>query len=419
MIQGIRSLEEWCHENNRDDLLNEWDMEKNILLGFSKQPSEVKYNASLNVEWKCQKGHEWRSCIVARTVFGLTCPICNPEKSVLPIGTKYGCLTIIGGFEKYGKEDCREKNPCLEQGKAVFFVDSSADSVDFYDRCEGYKKRKYYQCQCKCGLVQFMDEFDFLKKKHRYCTDIANHNLIYQSADSVTMTECGLKSKQREKLLASYKRVFVKNYDIDFTHTFHESLEVLECIDEHYEELTSWSDKRKKGGGTYTVYKLYRCRCYLCGKEIEVKCSQFFISPPTDYGYTAYNGYYSGVYCNCHKTSSFQWIVNKILKENDISYRVEVSFPNLYGAGNTNLLRYDFSILNEDGTIKCLIECQGEQHYKPVDKFGGEIQFELQKKNDNLKRVYAKENNIPLYEISYKNKKYEKVKEFLKLKGII
>ena len=95
-------------------------------------------------------------------------------------------------------------------------------------------------------MTQFLDEYHFLEKKHRYCTDAANHNFIIQFGDYPTMAECGLRSGQREKLLASYKRVFCKNYDIDFTHTFHESLEVLECVDDHYEKLTGWTDKRKR-----------------------------------------------------------------------------------------------------------------------------------------------------------------------------
>lgn len=96
----------------------------------------------------------------------------------------------------------------------------------------------------------------------------------------------------------------------------------------------------------------------------------------------------------------------KILKKNDVPYRVEVSFPDLYGVGNTNLLKYDFPVLNKDGTIKCLIECQGEQHYKPVEEFGGEVQFEIQKKNDERKRKYASEHGIPLWEIPYKKKSF-------------
>ena len=190
-------------------------------------------------------------------------------------------------------------------------------------------------------------------------------------------------------------------------------------MDDHYEELWGISDARKKGGGTYRVYKLYRCRCYLCGKEMKIKSSKFSSNPPTEYGYTAYNGYWSDAHCDCHPISSFQWIVTKLLKENGVPYRVEVSFPDLYGAGHVNLLRYDFGVYDKTGKLKCLIECQGEQHYEPVEEFGGNSQFTWQQRNDALKRRYAEENGIPLYEIPYKNKRFEKVESFLKEKGIL
>lgn len=425
MARRTKKLEVWCQENGREDLIQEWDKDKNDMGSFPLSPKTVEYNSPRSAYWKCKVGHEWNSSIVARTLFDRKCPICNAGMEALPIGTQYGCLTIIGDYTVYEKEVAEKKIAELEEEKNEFLQgkrkpNSNVDSVDFFDHwIEEYKKRKYYQCQCKCGLIQFIDEFHFLEKKRRYCTDTTNHNFIHQSADYPTLAECGLKSKQREKLLASYKRVFDESYNIDFTHTFHESLEVLECVNDHYEKLTSWHDKRKMGGGTYTVYKQYRCKCYLCGKEKIVDSSQFYINPPTEYGYTAYNGYYSGAYCDCHPISSFQWIVNKILKENNVPYRVEVSFPGLYGVGNRKLLRYDFSILDMNGTIKCLLECQGEQHYRPVNKFGGLVQFEVQKKNDELKRKYASEHGIILLEIPYKTKKFDDVEKFLKQNGII
>ena len=425
MARRAKSLEVWCQENDRKELLREWNDTKNSTMRFSISPERIEYNSPLSVYWKCRVGHEWIGPVATRTLFGRECPICNAEMATLPIGTKYGCLTIIGDFSVYEKEVAANKIAEFEKKREDFLQgkrepNSNVDSVDFYDHwIKDYKTRKHYQCKCKCGLTHFMDEFHFLEKKHRYCTEAINQNYIWHSTDFPKIEECGLRKAQKEKLLDSYERVFDNNYDIDFTHTFHESLEVLECINDNYEKLTSWHDKRKKGGGTYTVYKLYRCKCYLCGKEKEVNSSQFFINPPTEYGYNAYNGYYSGAYCACHKISSFQWIVNKILKENDIPYQVEVSFPDLYGVGNTNLLKYDFSVLNKDGTIKCLIECQGEQHYKPVDEFGGKVQFEIQKKNDERKRKYAAEHGIPLLEIPYKNKKYENVGKFLSANNII
>ena len=218
---------------------------------------------------------------------------------------------------------------------------------------------------------------------------------------------------------ATFKRVYDESYYIDHLNTIHESLEVLECIDDNFEKLYGWQDKRKRGGGTYKVYKKYRCKCYLCGKEHIVKSSDLSINPPTDYGYRAYRGYYSEAYCDCHIIPSFQWIVTKALVANKVPYRVEVSFPNLFGTMHKKLLRYDFSILNADGSIKCLIECQGEQHFKPVEEFGGQNQFERQQKNDSIKRTYATAKNIPLYEIPLTNKKYDIVETFLKSNKII
>ncbi len=97
---------------------------------------------------------------------------------------------------------------------------------------------------------------------------------------------------------------------------------------------------------------------------------------------------------------------------------MEYSFDDLYGIAGKNQLRFDFAVFNDDGTIKTLIECQGEQHYKPVEEFGI-CKFQQQVKNDGLKRQYTASHNIPLIEISYKQKQIVIVEEILKTNGII
>ena len=49
------------------------------------------------------------------------------------------------------------------------------------------------------------------------------------------------------------------------------------------------------------------------------------------------------------------------------------------------------------------IECQGLQHFKPIEYFGGYENFIKRKNNDNLKRMLCKKNNIHL--IYYSNNK--------------
>lgn len=325
----------------------------------------------------------------------------------LPIGTKQGCFTIIDGFEAYQKEVAAEQILRLEQNKQKFIngeksTSNNFNSVDTFDWwIHRYKDSKMYKCQCKCGEIKYFDEVTLLSKRWRDCGE-----------------DCGLKKDRERKMIASYRRVKDESYDIDYLYTTHESLEVLECIDENYEGTIIVSDKRKKGAGTCIVFKLYKCRCYLCGKEYQFKSSDFKIKNDI-YGYRASEGYYCEACCDCHSISSFQWRTAKILREHNVAYRVEVSFQDLYGLENKNLLRYDFAVLGSDNSIKCLIECQGEQHYKPVAEFGGVSQYESQVKNDELKRVYAKSHNVSLFEIKYTCNTYEKEIKFLKNAGII
>ncbi|RKM55714.1 hypothetical protein D6853_09165 [Butyrivibrio sp. X503] len=342
------------------------------------------------------------------------------------------------------------------------------------------KTSLHYKCQCRCGKVHYYNE-KTLGKKPKFCiypvsyaNNKGNYSIRAQNAtyrklakyegiENVVLWEKGsiieedfnrwlqtggsLESKdyslpsdtycdlyndyktkqiiEKEQVLAEtiaqIPRVNAKNYDVDFCGKQYESLYVEECVDDHFESEPHYgfTQRHKKYWYNITVYKRYKCRCLLCGKEQLVTCNKFGIYPPTEYGYNAYNGYWSDVYCDCHPISSFQWIVTKILFENDVPYAVEYSFDDLYGCGGVNQLRFDFAIFNRDGSIKCLIECQGEQHFRPVEEFGGEEQFKIQVKNDSLKRQYAENHNIKLMEISYKTKKIEQVEEILRQQGII
>ena len=54
------------------------------------------------------------------------------------------------------------------------------------------------------------------------------------------------------------------------------------------------------------------------------------------------------------------------------------------------------------------IEYQGEQHYRAIDYFGGEDEFLIRKKHDEIKSEYCKQHKINLIIIPYnKNVKNE------------
>ena len=316
----------------------------------------------------------------------------NGEKTIVTLAYVYKPVS----FESY--KDC--VNIC-DFEKAVL-------------RLAEKKKTKHYKCQCKkCEnneSVDLVQTKDAVIPSEKYC----------DSWNKKKKKELVKQAEKDAEILAAIPRKLAKNYNKNYVGLIYESYKILECINEGIEDapIPYYNERHQKKYKDIVVYKEYRCKCYLCGKEKIVRCNQFGIYPPTDYGYRAYNGYWSEIHCDCHQISSFQWIVNDILFKHNIKYQVEVSVEGVYGVDNETPLRFDFGIYGENGIV-AFIECQGEQHYKPVEKFGGERAFVIQQRNDEEKRKYAREKNIKLIEISYKEKKYETVEFILMSQHII
>lgn len=326
---------------------------------------------------------------------------------ILSIGAKSGCLTIIAGFEAYQYERAVERIAKFAEEKQKFIAGEKSswcnfDSVETYDRfIEDEKNKELYKIKCKCGREFFRSKEFFLRKKWRDCGD-----------------ECGLKMQREAKLIASYPRIKSESYDNDFLNKIHDSLEIIECTNDRVEGNPIIQDKRKKGAGRVYLYKEYRCKCYLCGKEYTFRSDQFEIKSD-NYGRRAEIGYYCIAKCECREnSSSFQWRTVKLLQEHGISYRVEISFQDLL-SDKGNPLRYDFAILNADESIKCLIECQGKQHYEIGGGYGGYASLQIRQKRDDQKRKYAQDHGIQLIEIPYTCNTYEKEQNYLQKQEII
>ena len=72
----------------------------------------------------------------------------------------------------------------------------------------------------------------------------------------------------------------------------------------------------------------------------------------------------------------------KIFDENNIQYETQKTFPECY---DNRCLPFDFYIPD----LNMLLELQGEQHYKPVEHFGGQKSFEKIKKHDRIKDEFC------------------------------
>ena len=100
--------------------------------------------------------------------------------------------------------------------------------------------------------------------------------------------------------------------------------------------------------------------------------------------------------CGCILSVGEETIIH-YLQNNNISYIPQYIFPN-------TLYRYDFAILNDDNSIKVLIEYNGIQHYQYEEDTNGwnnKENFVLTQSRDKAKVQLAQEKNIPLYIIPY------------------
>ncbi len=101
--------------------------------------------------------------------------------------------------------------------------------------------------------------------------------------------------------------------------------------------------------------------------------------------------------CSCSKSgrSKLETIVGDLLTENGLIFKREHTFSEL---ADTKQLRFDFYI----ESLNLIIECQGEQHFSPLEFFGGKEKFEYLRKHDQMKREYCREHEIRLVYFMYK-----------------
>ena len=99
--------------------------------------------------------------------------------------------------------------------------------------------------------------------------------------------------------------------------------------------------------------------------------------------------------CGCISTSIGEMNIKKILEDNNIEYKEQITFDDLK---NIKPLRYDFGIY-ENGKLVRLIEFDGIQHFEEQDYFTHNLTSI--KNNDIIKNKYSKDNSIPLVRIPY------------------
>lgn len=264
--------------------------------------------------------------------------------------------------------------------------------------------------------------------------------------ESQTKKEFMMKLGYADKASNAFKQILEAYPDLDISNFNHRDYRIEDLSKKTFGNLTVVSldrelmDKRKEQGLSKSTF--WKCKCK-CGKIISVRASDLKSGNTSSCGCNKRKDLSGKIFgdlkviqydeqkskslkhtyykvqcvcgkifstrgenllqlrttsCGCQNRSYSERIIENILKESKIPFKTEYSFSDLLG-NNTNPLRFDFVIFNKEKIT--IIECQGEQHYNPVDHFGGEKQFLRQQSYDNKKREYCKQHNLKLIEIPY------------------
>lgn len=146
--------------------------------------------------------------------------------------------------------------------------------------------------------------------------------------------------------------------------------------------LTAISINEEKTKERHDGRAYWNCKCK-CGKDIIVSAHAL--------------KQLNTLSCGCYQESKGELKIEEILIKYNIPYIKQYSFDDLV---NKKKLRFDFAIF-KNNKIYSLIEYQGQQHYYPIEYFGGQSQFIKNQYLDGLKETYCKNNKIPLIKIPY------------------
>jgi len=235
-----------------------------------------------------------------------------------------------------------------------------------------------YNCQ-KCGHLKTSrkktsNTEKFIKKAKEIHGDKYDYSLVeYKSA------------KTKVKIVCSIHGVFEQMPTIH-THKTNRS-GCLICAGTKKRTTEEFIVKAKETHGDRYDYSLVK---YIRNNtRVKIICKKHGIFTQTPYKHTSMcRG------CPTCKSSKGELKIFNYLKKYNIYFKTQYSFKD---CKNSQTLYFDFYLPNHN----LCIEYDGIQHFKPIERFGGENEFKLTQLRDEIKNDYCNKNGIKLLRIKY------------------
>jgi hypothetical protein len=381
------SFEQWCLNNNRQNVLYRWDYELNKC-----KPSEVSWGSTKKYYFKCPRGmHESELKNIKNFVNGYEGSIyCNQCNSFKQWCIENNRQDVLDRWD-YELNNCLPSEISYGTGKKYYFKcskglhKSELKSIGhFINGEEGSIKCKACNSFAQWGIdnisSDFLDKYwDWEKNKN-----IDPWKITYASSNDKVWIKC-----QEKEYHGSYDITcndFVNKVRCPYCNPNSGNVHKLDSLGSLYPKvLQIWSEKNKKSPYEYAPKSQ---------QKVYWKCPE---GKHEDYLRNIQNSNKYNFRCPECQYSKGEERISKYLIKNSINYISQKIFDVLIGLGGGNL-SYDFYLPQ----LNLLIEYQGEQHKKYMPGFHkSKKDFEKQQEHDRRKREYAKKYGIRLLEIWY------------------
>lgn len=359
-----------------------------VFLGFDNEDN-VYTNNKVKLKLHCNKcGSEWNTTSYEKFMCGRNgCPGCNvrrkhsPEKIKKQVTEKckkldYEFLGFVGEYRSRGDTKLKLRcNKCGEEWETTTVENflregrnshscgrkNPSEMPSVYHEEEQIERIKNRLSGSSLEFISFGENGYNGSEKAKvlvYCNkcgetfEIALHNLIYGTKETPECPKCQYNGKvSNEEAIEKIKH----------------KCELLEY------EFLGFDNPKNRYDGKETKLIL---KCLKCG----------YIWKTTTYA----NFMYKAIKCRgCTNNWHLERTIECYLKEAGIPYEIQKRFDWLKNKINMTL---DFYLPDYDIGI----ECQGRQHFIPVDKFGGEEGFKDTQIRDTLKKNQCENHKIKI-----------------------
>ena len=290
----------------------------------------------------------------------LSCGCYNKEKQLIkiPVGSKWGRLTVLVQSTEDPKKylclcECGQK--CLVNGKDLRRGHTKS--------CGCLQKEQSAKNGQSCLIDLIGQRFGKLVVTERVTSSLNKH------VRWICRCDCGETIEAEGYHL---RRGSVRSCGcLQRADITGQRFGMLVAIDRNKE----YSNKNKYG------CSFWNCQCD-CGKKTIVYLGHLTSGHTTS--------------CGCDKASRGEQEIIQLLNSHSIKFLHDKQyFSDLY-LPSGGIGRYDFIIFNEDDEVSCVIEFDGEQHYRD-----GWNSVESVLLNDEAKNQYAFKHDIPIIRIPY------------------